>query len=396
MLYFYLRKFRQVEFPEKLALKLKGRQLDNAIRQLPEGGDLIDFSSNDYLGLSGSDVLAGLTADILREEGGMQNGSTGSRLISGNHHLYKRAEEYLCNYYNAEAALVFNSGYDANIGFFSSVPQRGDVVLFDELIHASVRDGLSMGLSRSFKFRHNDLDHLKELLAKYVTEGVEVYVVTESVFSMDGDSPDLAGMAGLCSSMGAFLVVDEAHAVGYLGEQGRGLTYDAGIRERIFARIITFGKAPGVHGAVVLGQMELKQYLVNFARSLIYTTALPPHSLAAIMGSHILMSGGQGRAELQERISFANRKLQECNPAFEFIGGNSAIISLLLPGNDLVKHAAGYLAESGYDVKAILSPTVPKGKERLRICLHAYNSLEEIEGLFNRLLIFVKPFLSDV
>lgn len=335
------------------------------------------------------------THEILKG-GNFGEGSTGSRLISGNHKLYKEAEELISTYYASETALIFNSGYDANIGFFSSVPHRGDIVLYDEFIHASIRDGLSMANCSSYKFRHNDLEHLQSLLKKHNPEGNVCYVVTESVFSMDGDSPDLDRMIALCNTHEALLVVDEAHAVGVLGIEGRGLTYEKGRRDSVFARIVTFGKAPGVHGAVVLGSKPLKDYLVNFCRSLIYTTALPPYAIAGIMASHRLMSDDSRRSLLWDRIRFFQDKLTTAELPLEFLCGDSAIATIMIPGVENAKEVAKALNEEGFQVKPILSPTVPKGKERLRICLHSYNSFEEIESLFDRLLIFVKPYLLDV
>lgn len=385
-----------MKFPEKLNEKLAKRVGENALRTLSRERPAVDFSSNDYLGLSRSDVLWERTHDILKSHGIKSSGSTGSRLISGDHVLYKAAEGLLKEHYAAEDALIFNSGYDANIGFFSAVPQRGDVVLYDEFIHASVRDGLQMGSARKFKFPHNDLSGLKGLLEKFAVPGTTVYVVTESVFSMDGDRPDLPAMAELCNNHHAYLIVDEAHAVGVLGDGGRGLSYDPEVRSKVFARIVTFGKAPGVHGAAVLGSEDLKQYLVNFARSLIYTTALPPHALAAIMASHELMLDDTPREALHLRIAFLADKLRQLVPDMIVTSGNSAISTVIIPGNERVKQVSTDLMRSGYDVKAILSPTVPEGQERLRICLHTYNSFEEIEGLMERLLIFVNPCRENV
>lgn len=377
-----------LKFPNRLHKKLEQRRCDNALRELPVQVNGVDFSSNDYLGLSGSEELRRITNELLGGES-FQMGSTGSRLISGNHVMYGRAEDYLREYYQSDAALIFNSGYDANIGFFSSVPQRGDVVLYDEYIHASIRDGLSMGQSRNFKFRHNDLEHLGVLLEKYSDIDGVCYVVTESVFSMDGDTPDMKALTRLCEDFAAYLIVDEAHAVGVLGQDGKGGAFEEECRTGVFARIVTFGKAPGVHGAVILGQQELKDYLVNFCRSLIYTTALPPHSLAAIIAAHELMAAEGSRKALWERIRFFHDKLKRLGGGIEFSAGNSAIATVMIPGNSRVKQVAANLQKEGFKIKPILSPTVPPGKERLRICLHTYNSFEEIESLFNRLLIFV-------
>ncbi|WP_317130454.1 aminotransferase class I/II-fold pyridoxal phosphate-dependent enzyme [Robertkochia marina] len=384
-----------MKFPKRLNKKLEQRLADNAFRRLPSAAEGIDFCSNDYLGLSRDPKLKEFIGEIL-EGYDFGEGSTGSRLISGNHKLYKEAEDMLTTWYASESALIFNSGYDANIGFFSSVPQRGDIVFYDEYIHASIRDGLSMGNAGSFKFRHNDLEHLESLLKKYLVDDNECYVVTESVFSMDGDSPDLDRLINLCKAYDVNLVVDEAHAVGVVGEKGKGLTFSQGRRESVFARIVTFGKGPGVHGAAVLGSQKLKDYLVNFCRSLIYTTALPPHSVAGIMASHRLMIDDGRRDQLWDRIRCFQNKLNTTEVLMEFKGGDSAIATIVIPGNENVKEVAKLLNDEGFRVKPIVSPTVPKGKERLRICLHSYNSFEEIESLFDRLLIFVKPYLLDV
>lgn len=394
IVFLLFKKITEVKFPDKLNRKLESRINENAFRVLPEGRNGVDFYSNDYLGLARSAELKALTMKVLKLSGMEQEGSTGSRLISGNHPLYGLAEEELCEFYQAEASLVFNSGYDANVGFFSAVPQRGDVVLYDEFAHASIRDGLSMGLASSYKFKHNDLDHLEVLLKKYTAGGHNCYVVTESVFSMDGDSPDLLKMVELCESYKALPVVDEAHAIGVKGRLGKGMTWEDAIRNRVFARIVTFGKAPGVHGAVILGQQKLKDYLVNFCRSLIYTTALPPHAIAAIIASHRLITREAPQSALWDLIHFFYNKLEQSEEQLVFQAGNSAIATVLLPGNDRVKEVASKLKSEGLEVKPILSPTVPRGKERLRICLHTYNSFEEIERLFDRLITFVNPSIS--
>jgi len=181
----------------KLQDKLKIRKTNNALRKLNTQNNLTDFSSNDYLGFSKFQVIFDNTHQYLIDNNLTQNGSTGSRLLSGNHELYNTVETMLCEFHNSEAALIFNSGYDANVGFFSSVPQRGDIILYDEYIHASIRDGIKISNAKAYKFKHNDLDNLDKMLKRTSTGSVpvkhdeEVYIVTESVFSMDGDTPDL-------------------------------------------------------------------------------------------------------------------------------------------------------------------------------------------------------------
>ncbi len=372
--------------PRKLQSKLAERVGDNSLRELPLSNDLVDFSSNNYLGLAQSRELLQMTSEIM-ESTPCKNGATGSRLLTGNHQLYRDLEDFLGKHHRSEAALVFNSGYDANIGFFSSVPQRGDFVLYDELIHASIRDGIQMGHAKSYKFSHNDLSSLREKLSSIRTPlGTEnaIYVVTESVFSMDGDSPNLKALAEFCIDENCFLVVDEAHATGIFGE-GRDLVCQLGLEELVFARIITFGKAMGCHGAAILGSIDLKKYLVNFSRSFIYTTALPPHSVATILASYQYLgsSGNELLKRLFKNIQYFKEQIRLLGLTDSFIESDSAIQCALVKGNEKVKALATKLQEEGFDVKPILSPTVKQGSERLRFCLHTYNTKEEISRVLH-------------
>jgi len=380
-------------FPKKLQQNLYERVQHNSKRDLPTIKYQIDFSSNDYLGFAKNETLYANTFQYLLSKGVSENGATGSRLLSGNHSLYSELEEKLKDYHQTESALVFNSGYDANIGFFSSIPQRNDFVFYDELIHASIRDGIKLGNAKSYKFKHNDLNDLKLGIERSRNAiegdiGGEIYVVTESVFSMDGDSPDLKKLSKFCEDEGFFLVVDEAHAIGVLGKNGVGLVQELALQDEIFARMVTFGKALGCHGAAILGSDELKNYLVNFARSFIYTTGLPPHSVASAFNAYLLLDNEEGNAAqklLLENIAFFKSKVADLELADFFIPSDSAIHSCLISGIDQVKTISKNLVAKGFDIKAILSPTVPEGKERLRFCLHSYNSKEEI-GLVLQLL----------
>lgn len=316
---------------------------------------------------------------------GEGNGATGSRLLSGNHELYTILENYLSEYHNAEAALVFNSGYDANLGFFSTVPQRGDLILYDELCHASIRQGIQLSHAKSYKFQHNSVDdflaNLKSLKADVKFKESEIYIVTESVFSMDGDTPDLSALASYCKEAGIYLVVDEAHALGVFG---KGLVQELGLQEEVFARILTFGKSLGVHGAAILGSKDLKDFLVNFCKSLIYTTGLPPHTVSTILAAYHFMSGENGlkRMEaLKANISYFNQVVQEKGLRPHFIKNDSAIQICRIKGNARVKNLSMDLEHSGFDVRPILSPTVPRGDERLRFCIHSFNTDKEMEGV---------------
>lgn len=266
-----------MKFPENLQHKLFQRQAANALRQLPVYGNRLDFASNDYLGFAQNATLFDAVHDFLNSRNIKTNGATGSRLISGNHSLYTETEAAIAQFHQAESALIFNSGYDANVGFFSAVPQRGDVILYDELCHASIRDGLQMSKAKSYKFNHNDSEDLQRHLEKWNSKRTaenhfEIYVALETVYSMDGDTPPLEEIVQLCEQYNAYLVVDEAHALGVMGEHGEGIVQYLNLQTRIFARIVTFGKGLGCHGAAILGSQELHTYLVNFARSFIYTT----------------------------------------------------------------------------------------------------------------------------
>lgn len=361
-------------FPQSFIAKLRQRTQDGALRILPNSIHQIDFSSNDYLGFARSQAIFNQTHEFLRARNLYENGATGSRLLSGNYALYQEVEAYIASFHIAESALVFNSGYDANLGFFGSLTDRDAIIIYDELAHASIRDGIRLSSSKAYKFKHNDLLDLEQKLQNYQGQNRDVFVVTESVFSMDGDSPDIKKLAELCSKHKVFLVIDEAHALGVFGEKGEGLVQHLGLHNHVFARIMTFGKALGCHGAAILGSSQLKNYLVNFSRSFIYTTALSPHSLATIYIAYKhLENAHEQREQLWQNITLFNELFS--------IPYHSAIKSILVGGNANVKQKATALQVNGFDVKPILSPTVPKEQERLRFCLHSYNTREEIAQL---------------
>jgi 8-amino-7-oxononanoate synthase len=389
-----------MNFPKNLSVKLEARKQNKSLRMLPQPNGLIDFASNDYIGFSKSETIFNETHQLLLDRKIKRNGATGSRLLSGNHFLYTETENFIAQFHQSESALLFNSGYDANVGFFSSVPQKCDLILYDELCHASIRDGIQLSNAKSFKFKHNDFEDLEKKIVNF--NGNEndnfngnkntstIYIVTESVFSMDGDCPNMEELVAISEMHNCYLVVDEAHALGVFGENGQGLIQHLQLQDKIFARIVTFGKGLGCHGAVVLGSNELKSYLVNFARSFIYTTGLSPHSVATILiGYHHLEKDKNALESLKENIVFFNqvKKMLYLSPLF--VRSKSAIQSVIIPGNEKVKSIAVALQEKGFDVKAILSPTVPEGQERLRFCLHSFNSKEEIAALLELLSSFV-------
>jgi 8-amino-7-oxononanoate synthase len=382
-----------MKFPKNLLAKLDIRKQNNALRKLSLPNSLIDFSSNDYIGFSKNKCIFEETHQYLIDNYCIQNGATGSRLLSGNHKVYQEAEDFIANFHQAESALIFNSGYDANVGFFSSVPQKGDLILFDELCHASIRDGIQLSNAKAYKFKHNDFEDLERLIQNQRPKSQDpttIYIVTESVFSMDGDCPNMEELITVSEKYGCYLVVDEAHALGVFGEIGGGLVQMLGFQNQVFARIMTFGKGLGCHGAAILGSQELRDYLVNFARSFIYSTGLSPHSVATILVAYQHLKTEKKTIEkLRENIVHFNQEKNILGLKPMFVRSKSAIQSAIIPGNQNVKSIAKQIQEKGFDVKAILSPTVPEGQERLRFCLHSYNSKEEISEVLSLLSNFV-------
>lgn len=352
--------------------KLEARKATQAFRalRLPEGKT--DFCSNDYLGI----IHHGLIEQHWPAGGAAgRHGSGGSRLLAGNYEQIEQAEKMLAAFHEAPAGLLFNSGYDANLGLLSCVPQRGDTIVYDALSHASLRDGIRLSFAQSFSFAHNDLLDLEKKLQAATGQ---VFVVTESVFSMDGDEAPLTAMVQLCRQYKAHLVVDEAHATGVVGARGEGLVQQLGLQQSCFARVHTFGKAVGCHGAVVLGSETLRHYLINFCRAFIYTTALPETSVAAIQAAYQLFPAMQAERDHLGRLA---AYFQQAPLAYRKLPSATPIQVVIIPGNDQVKAVAGRLQSASLDVRPILYPTVPKGSERLRIVLHAFNTMEEVQTL---------------
>jgi 8-amino-7-oxononanoate synthase len=361
-----------------LLKKLTERKEQDAFRQLSLPDGKIDFCSNDYLGLASRRWSPAADSKWHGE-----SGSTGSRLLSGNYKLITMTEKYIADFHVSESALIFNSGYDVNIGLLSSVPQKGDSIVYDALSHASLRDGIRLSFAHAFSFAHNDMDDLEKKL-KQVPEmaGSTIFVVTESVFSMEGDMCPLNAIMLLCEKYHAHLIIDEAHATGVIGKNGEGLVQQLQFQDRVFARIHTFGKACGCHGAVVLGSRQLIDYLINFARSFIYSTALPPHAIAMIADSYRLFP-----TMIKERNHLGQLILQfqSVNLQYEKLVSLTPIQGVMVPGNKEVKSLARKLQENNLDVRPVLYPTVPKNKERLRIILHSFNTMNEINQLIELL-----------
>ncbi len=365
-------------FPAEKALSeaLHKREEQGLLRNLSVADKQIDFTSNDYLGFARSEELYKMIEEKTAKSG-MRIGSGGSRLLSGNSKEVEELELFLAEFHNAPSALLFNSGYDANTGLFSSIAKKDDTILYDELVHASIHDGMKLSKANCFPFRHNDLVHLEERLKK---SNGNIFVAVESVYSMDGDCAPLKEIASLCKLFSANLIVDEAHATGVFG---RGLVQNRKIEKDVFARVHTFGKALGCHGAVVLGSIALKKYLVNYARSFIYTTALPLHSLVSIECAYKFLERSEEiQNKLHENISYFREKIKNKNN-YQWFDSISAIQTLIVQGNNEVRKLSEKIQEKDIDVRPILSPTVPKGKERIRVCLHSYNTREEIDLLLD-------------
>ncbi|WP_214070699.1 8-amino-7-oxononanoate synthase [Mucilaginibacter sp. dw_454] len=360
--------------------RLDQRRQDGGYRSLKPENNLVDFCSNDYLGFARSAVLQHMLAEEIENHPHL-NGATGSRLISGNTVYTEDLEQEIADLFGAEAGLLFNSGYDANLGLLSSLPQRGDTIITDELIHASLIDGARLSHANRYTFKHNDLASLETKLQN--AKGL-IYVVTESIFSMDGDSPKLEAMLALTEKYQANLIVDEAHAVGLYKT---GIVSNLGLQDRVFARVITFGKGLGCHGAIVLGTNLLRQYLINYARSFIYTTAAPFHQLATAKSAfRLLQTSDLQIDELNKVIELFKKTIAtKSGSEYALIDSDSAIQCILLKNNDKAKATAAHLQAKGFDVRAILSPTVAEGSERIRICLHAYNTADEITLLANQI-----------
>lgn len=360
-----------------LQTHIEKRKQEGLFRALTTTDDRIDFCSNDYLGLSRSADLS-KAIDERYSAQSFFNGSTGSRLLTGNSALAEQLERKLAEIFNAEDVLLFNSGYAANLGVLSSLPGKGDTVLYDELVHASIKDGMRLSISNRYPFAHNDLDQLEKKLKK--SSGTK-FIVVESIYSMNGDTCPLVELVTLSEKYNAAIILDEAHSTGIYGEKGNGLACQLRLEEKIAARIYTFGKAVGVHGACVAGSKQLKQFLINFSRPLIYSTMLAPHALVSIECAFDYLQHHPTLDEnLHNRIDIFVEQMKRIG--VEAIS-KTAIQPILTSGNDNAKRWAAFLQSKGFDVRAILSPTVPKGQERLRICLHAYNTEDEISSLAN-------------
>src|SRR5271157_2447109 len=343
----------------------------------------VNLCSNDYLGLAEHPKLREATLRAVQHA--QRVGGTGSRLLSGQTEEWRALEAEFARFAGTEEALFFSSGYAANLGLLAALVGKDDVVYSDALNHASLIDGMRLSGARKVIYPHLDLDALEDLLREEAGAPWRKVIITESVFSMDGDVAPLTEIAGLADKYGAAIILDEAHATAVMGSQGRGLAAEAGIVPQLLAVIHTCGKALGCAGAFVCGSAVLKEHLINHARTFIYSTAFPPYFSRQISAALQLAAGmDKERRELQERAKRLRNALRA--EGFDTAGSASQIVPVVFGKNEETLDAAGHLQQDGFAVRAIRPPTVPEGKERLRLSLTCRIPGAELERLVRSLV----------
>ena len=344
---------------------LHGLERKERRRELASGSG-VDFTSNDYLALAGSPRLkAAIIAAIDR---GLPVGSGGSRLLRGNHREHEALEAEAAAFFGVERTLFFGSGYAANAALFSTLPQRDDIIVHDALIHASAHEGIAASRAGAIAVKHSDVDAFADAIGAWRKRGGmgHPWIAVESLYSMDGDRAPLADLAALADRHDGFLVVDEAHATGVFGPDGRGLTAELDGRENLVV-LHTCGKALGVSGALVGANAVLCDYLVNRARNFIYATAPSPLIAAAVREALVtLVDEPRRRAEFDDLRTFANRVFTE---TLGIEGSGSQILPVPVGDNGRAVRIAARMRAEGFDIRAIRPPTVPEGTARLRIAI---------------------------
>lgn len=343
----------------------------------------INFCSNDYLGLAENPALRQSLVESVGHASRV--GGTGSRLLSGQTEDWRELEERFAEFAGTEAALFFSTGYSANLGLLASLVGKDDVIYSDELNHASLIDGMRLSGARKVIYPHLDLKALELALRQDSGAAWRRVIVTESVFSMDGDLAPLRQIADIAENYGAAVIVDEAHAIGVHGPAGRGLAAGAGIAGQVLASIHTCGKTLGSAGAFVCGPRVLKDYLVNHARTFVFSTALPPY-FARQIGSalDIAVTMDQERQELLRRAARLTEQLRAAG--FKTAGSASQIVPVVLGNVAETLDAADYLQRDGFAVRAIRPPTVPDGRARLRLSLTSKIPEAELKRLVKSLI----------
>jgi len=346
---------------------------------LPKG---VDFTSNDYLGLAQHPALREALIAALERDGMV--GAGGSRLLRGHHEEHARLERFAAEFFGAQKALYFGSGFLANFALFTTLADRHDAVVFDERIHASVKEGVHASPAERYRARHNDLESYEAELKRARERGArQIFVAVESIYSMDGDLAPLEELSALAQWFDAVLVVDEAHGTGVFGARGRGAS--EGLHGGI--TLHTCGKALGVAGALVCASAETIDYLVNRARPFIYSTAPPPCLAAAVTRALQLVDEEPWRRE--RVLKLARLAHEELNPGAPFSG--SQIIPVIIGGDEAALAVAQRVQEAGFDVRAIRPPTVPEGTARLRVSINAGHSEDQIRALGAAVRAACKP-----
>lgn len=338
-----------------------------------EGKRLLNLSSNNYLGIAGHPRLKAAAVQAVQQFG---CGATASRLIVGNYEIYDQAEKDLASFKNTEAALIFNSGYTANIGIITALASRGDIIISDKINHASIIDGIRLSGADFLRYRHTDMADLERCLKK--AEGKRrKLIITDSVFSMDGDLAPLRSIIELKEKYGAVLMIDEAHGSGIFGENGRGLAEFKGVSEQVDINMGTLGKAFGCFGAYAGGQKVLIDYLRNKARSFIFTTGLPPAIVASVRAAiQVVQEENWRRTELLEKAARVRGQL--AGAGFDLMNSESQIIPILVGDNATTLEFSQRLFDVNILAMAVRPPTVPLNAARLRLTVMATHSMEEL------------------
>lgn len=360
-------------------VKLNARIRQSELRSLRNQHVSIDYSSNDYLSLKDEPIWESYLKKEIPEEYWFKNLSS-SRLISGNHPIKEDTEDFFAAFYNAPSALFFASGYNANLSIFSTIASKHDTIIYDSDSHASIRDGLQLSHAKTIKFKHNNLVDLEQKITK--AQG-QVYVAIESVYSMDGELAPLKQIFELCNKHQALLIVDEAHSTGIFEKHGKGLCVDLNIEQDVFIRVMTFGKAIGCHGAVVLCSKTLKQFLINFARPFIYSTAPSCFDfLKARKSVECISLHPEWIIQLNENIKLFSQVINSIQPINTI--HRSPIIPFVNPNKEALKLFEDIGLQNNFQFKSILSPTVKRGEERIRFSIqrkHTFNQFAKIGEL---------------
>ncbi len=360
---------------EDILQTLQSLEQSDALRKLPQQEDIhpsIDLSTNDYLCLTQHPAIK----KRFEVYGVSDFSASSSRLLSGNHLYYKQVESKLSDYYD-KSALFFNSGYHLNIGVLPSLTSKHDLILADKQVHASLIEGLRLSYAKVLRYKHLDYHHLERFLEQYANDYQNVFIVTESVFSMDGDCSDLKYLVQLKEKYKAYLYVDEAHAVGVYGATGLGLSEDLGVLKEVDFLVGTMGKALASVGAFLICNEPIKQYLVNRCRSLIYTTALPPINMAWTLSVlEQLPDLKKERESLQQNCNYLREILIKNKIPFV---GESHILAIITGDNSSCLELYKTLNSKGIKVQAVRPPTVPQGTARLRLSLHSNLSKSDLD-----------------